>query len=207
MYGSVFEVVFQYLLKTFPLYLLINNILYYRVSLCLQGDEMKKIGMQPIPMMDRDKKDEVPQGQVRGLSVMWPVGQHHSGTERYKVTHVASTALTKWFRRKILRPSWNKCQCYSIFEKSLHKSGMMLLPKTWQRKRSRVILADLSDVTGGRILWSVSTRTHLAFSPVKCLAPKKLSSLLKRISFPLWHTVWMLVLFCKALVLVKSRGK
>lgn len=26
---------------------------------------MKKIGMQPIPMMDRDKKDEVPQGQVR----------------------------------------------------------------------------------------------------------------------------------------------
>lgn len=31
----------------------------------LQGDEMKKIGMQPIPMMDRDKKDEVPQGQVR----------------------------------------------------------------------------------------------------------------------------------------------
>lgn len=30
-----------------------------------QGDEMKKIGMQPIPMMDRDKKDEVPQGQVR----------------------------------------------------------------------------------------------------------------------------------------------
>lgn len=25
---------------------------------------MKKIGMQPIPMMDRDKKDEVPQGQV-----------------------------------------------------------------------------------------------------------------------------------------------
>ncbi|XP_034040194.1 cAMP and cAMP-inhibited cGMP 3',5'-cyclic phosphodiesterase 10A isoform X6 [Thalassophryne amazonica] len=30
----------------------------------LQGDEMKKIGIQPIPMMDRDKKDEVPQGQV-----------------------------------------------------------------------------------------------------------------------------------------------
>lgn len=30
-----------------------------------QGDEMKKIGIQPIPMMDRDKKDEVPQGQVR----------------------------------------------------------------------------------------------------------------------------------------------
>ncbi|XP_063047591.1 cAMP and cAMP-inhibited cGMP 3',5'-cyclic phosphodiesterase 10A isoform X2 [Engraulis encrasicolus] len=29
-----------------------------------EGDEMKKIGMQPMPMMDRDKKDEVPQGQV-----------------------------------------------------------------------------------------------------------------------------------------------
>lgn len=29
-----------------------------------QGDEMKKTGIQPIPMMDRDKKDEVPQGQV-----------------------------------------------------------------------------------------------------------------------------------------------
>lgn len=33
-------------------------------SLHHQGDEMKKIGMQPIPMMDRDKKNEVPQGQV-----------------------------------------------------------------------------------------------------------------------------------------------
>ncbi|XP_023818960.1 cAMP and cAMP-inhibited cGMP 3',5'-cyclic phosphodiesterase 10A isoform X9 [Oryzias latipes] len=31
-----------------------------------EGDEMKKIGIQPIPMMDRDKKDEVPEGQVRG---------------------------------------------------------------------------------------------------------------------------------------------
>ncbi|CAB1338668.1 unnamed protein product, partial [Coregonus sp. 'balchen'] len=29
-----------------------------------EGDEMKKIGMQPIPMMDRDKKEEVPQGQI-----------------------------------------------------------------------------------------------------------------------------------------------
>ncbi|GAB5572043.1 cAMP and cAMP-inhibited cGMP 3' [Prionailurus iriomotensis] len=28
------------------------------------GDEMKKLGIQPIPMMDRDKKDEVPQGQL-----------------------------------------------------------------------------------------------------------------------------------------------
>lgn len=34
------------------------------VSTFLQGDEMKKTGIQPIPMMDRDKKDEVPQGQV-----------------------------------------------------------------------------------------------------------------------------------------------
>lgn len=25
---------------------------------------MKKLGLQPIPMMDRDKRDEVPQGQV-----------------------------------------------------------------------------------------------------------------------------------------------
>uniref|UniRef100_A0A4W3GVU2 Phosphodiesterase n=1 Tax=Callorhinchus milii TaxID=7868 RepID=A0A4W3GVU2_CALMI len=29
-----------------------------------EGDEMKKIGIQPIPMMDRAKRDEVPQGQV-----------------------------------------------------------------------------------------------------------------------------------------------
>lgn len=29
---------------------------------------MKKIGLQPIPMMDRDKKDEVPQGQVRAAA-------------------------------------------------------------------------------------------------------------------------------------------
>lgn len=32
---------------------------------------MKKTGIQPIPMMDRDKKDEVPQGQVRTLSGKW----------------------------------------------------------------------------------------------------------------------------------------
>ncbi|XP_066228907.1 cAMP and cAMP-inhibited cGMP 3',5'-cyclic phosphodiesterase 10A isoform X2 [Saccopteryx leptura] len=29
-----------------------------------EGDEMKKLGIQPIPMMDRDKRDEVPQGQL-----------------------------------------------------------------------------------------------------------------------------------------------
>lgn len=33
-------------------------------SRLFQGDEMKKLGIQPIPMMDRDKRDEVPQGQV-----------------------------------------------------------------------------------------------------------------------------------------------
>lgn len=40
-----------------------GTVLFY--SHLSQGDEMKKIGLQPIPMMDRDKKDEVPQGQVR----------------------------------------------------------------------------------------------------------------------------------------------
>lgn len=34
------------------------------LSAVFQGDEMKKTGIQPMPMMDRDKKDEVPQGQV-----------------------------------------------------------------------------------------------------------------------------------------------
>ncbi|XP_078261890.1 cAMP and cAMP-inhibited cGMP 3',5'-cyclic phosphodiesterase 10A isoform X3 [Rhinoraja longicauda] len=29
-----------------------------------EGDEMKKIGIQPIPMMDREKMDEIPEGQV-----------------------------------------------------------------------------------------------------------------------------------------------
>ncbi|XP_063773618.1 cAMP and cAMP-inhibited cGMP 3',5'-cyclic phosphodiesterase 10A isoform X2 [Pseudophryne corroboree] len=29
-----------------------------------EGDEMKRIGISPIPMMDRDKKDEIPQGQI-----------------------------------------------------------------------------------------------------------------------------------------------
>ncbi|XP_053566897.1 cAMP and cAMP-inhibited cGMP 3',5'-cyclic phosphodiesterase 10A [Bombina bombina] len=29
-----------------------------------EGDEMKRIGISPIPMMDRDKKDEIPQGQM-----------------------------------------------------------------------------------------------------------------------------------------------
>ncbi|KAK2499504.1 hypothetical protein MC885_005745 [Smutsia gigantea] len=35
---------------------------------CHGGDEMKKLGIQPIPMMDRDKRDEVPQGQIDMLS-------------------------------------------------------------------------------------------------------------------------------------------
>lgn len=38
---------------------------FFFLRFAFQGDEMKKIGLQPIPMMDRDKKDEVPQGQVR----------------------------------------------------------------------------------------------------------------------------------------------
>ncbi|KAM4041964.1 cAMP and cAMP-inhibited cGMP 3',5'-cyclic phosphodiesterase 10A isoform 3-T3 [Anomaloglossus baeobatrachus] len=29
-----------------------------------EGDEMKRLGISPIPMMDRDKKDEIPQGQM-----------------------------------------------------------------------------------------------------------------------------------------------
>lgn len=49
-----------------------------------QGDEMKKIGLQPIPMMDRDKKDEVPQGQVRSALEhyaqhgIYSLSSHHS---------------------------------------------------------------------------------------------------------------------------------
>lgn len=41
---------------------------------------MKKIGLQPIPMMDRDKKDEVPQGQVRPALVIsdCPLSTLHS---------------------------------------------------------------------------------------------------------------------------------
>ncbi|XP_040285227.1 cAMP and cAMP-inhibited cGMP 3',5'-cyclic phosphodiesterase 10A isoform X2 [Bufo bufo] len=29
-----------------------------------EGDEMKRLGISPIPMMDRDRKDEIPQGQI-----------------------------------------------------------------------------------------------------------------------------------------------
>uniref|UniRef100_A0A2K5SFM4 Phosphodiesterase n=1 Tax=Cebus imitator TaxID=2715852 RepID=A0A2K5SFM4_CEBIM len=43
-----------YVTKRWPVMKLITN----------DGDEMKKLGIQPIPMMDRDKKDEVPQGQL-----------------------------------------------------------------------------------------------------------------------------------------------
>ncbi|CAJ0929247.1 unnamed protein product [Ranitomeya imitator] len=32
-----------------------------------EGDEMKRLGISPIPMMDREKKDEIPQGQVDNL--------------------------------------------------------------------------------------------------------------------------------------------
>ncbi|XP_062851102.1 cAMP and cAMP-inhibited cGMP 3',5'-cyclic phosphodiesterase 10A [Trichomycterus rosablanca] len=48
--------------KLWPVTRLIANDIY--AEFWAEGDEMKKIGMQPIPMMDRDKKDEVPQGQM-----------------------------------------------------------------------------------------------------------------------------------------------
>ncbi|XP_027021746.2 cAMP and cAMP-inhibited cGMP 3',5'-cyclic phosphodiesterase 10A isoform X1 [Tachysurus fulvidraco] len=48
--------------KLWPITRLTANDIY--AEFWAEGDEMKKIGMQPIPMMDRDKKDEVPQGQV-----------------------------------------------------------------------------------------------------------------------------------------------
>ncbi|XP_016088401.1 cAMP and cAMP-inhibited cGMP 3',5'-cyclic phosphodiesterase 10A-like [Sinocyclocheilus grahami] len=48
--------------KLWPVTRLTANDIY--AEFWTEGDEMKKIGMQPIPMMDRDKKDEVPQGQV-----------------------------------------------------------------------------------------------------------------------------------------------
>ncbi|KAK1791438.1 hypothetical protein P4O66_013455, partial [Electrophorus voltai] len=48
--------------KLWPVTRLTANDIY--AEFWAEGDEMKKIGMQPIPMMDRDKRDEVPQGQV-----------------------------------------------------------------------------------------------------------------------------------------------
>ncbi|XP_034148080.1 cAMP and cAMP-inhibited cGMP 3',5'-cyclic phosphodiesterase 10A isoform X4 [Esox lucius] len=48
--------------KPWPITRLTANDIY--AEFWAEGDEMKKIGIQPIPMMDRDKKDEVPQGQV-----------------------------------------------------------------------------------------------------------------------------------------------
>ncbi|XP_053476440.1 cAMP and cAMP-inhibited cGMP 3',5'-cyclic phosphodiesterase 10A isoform X1 [Ictalurus furcatus] len=48
--------------KLWPVTRLTANDIY--AEFWAEGDEMKKIGMQPIPMMDRDKKNEVPQGQV-----------------------------------------------------------------------------------------------------------------------------------------------
>uniref|UniRef100_A0A667XL20 Phosphodiesterase n=1 Tax=Myripristis murdjan TaxID=586833 RepID=A0A667XL20_9TELE len=48
--------------KLWPITRLTANDIY--AEFWAEGDEMKKIGMQPISMMDRDKKDEVPQGQV-----------------------------------------------------------------------------------------------------------------------------------------------
>lgn len=51
--------------KIVPLRVSKHESWFYILFFASQGDEMKKIGLQPIPMMDRDKKDEVPQGQVR----------------------------------------------------------------------------------------------------------------------------------------------
>lgn len=50
--------------KSIEISVALTFILLISLSAFLQGDEMKKTGIQPIPMMDRDKKDEVPQGQV-----------------------------------------------------------------------------------------------------------------------------------------------
>nr|XP_039326270.1 cAMP and cAMP-inhibited cGMP 3',5'-cyclic phosphodiesterase 10A-like [Saimiri boliviensis boliviensis] len=51
-----------YVTKLWPVTKLIANDMY--AEFWAEGDEMKKLGIQPIPMMDRDKKDEVPQGQL-----------------------------------------------------------------------------------------------------------------------------------------------
>ncbi|XP_074044108.1 cAMP and cAMP-inhibited cGMP 3',5'-cyclic phosphodiesterase 10A isoform X2 [Macrotis lagotis] len=48
--------------KLWPVTRLTANDIY--AEFWAEGDEMKKFGIQPIPMMDRDKKDEVPQGQI-----------------------------------------------------------------------------------------------------------------------------------------------
>ncbi|XP_064411241.1 cAMP and cAMP-inhibited cGMP 3',5'-cyclic phosphodiesterase 10A [Latimeria chalumnae] len=48
--------------KLWPVTRLTANDIY--AEFWAEGDEMKKIGIQPISMMDRDKKDEIPQGQV-----------------------------------------------------------------------------------------------------------------------------------------------
>ncbi|XP_037673735.1 cAMP and cAMP-inhibited cGMP 3',5'-cyclic phosphodiesterase 10A isoform X1 [Choloepus didactylus] len=48
--------------KLWPVTKLTANDIY--AEFWAEGDEMKKLGIQPIPMMDRDKKDDVPQGQV-----------------------------------------------------------------------------------------------------------------------------------------------
>ncbi|XP_039101452.1 cAMP and cAMP-inhibited cGMP 3',5'-cyclic phosphodiesterase 10A isoform X1 [Hyaena hyaena] len=48
--------------KLWPVTKLTANDIY--AEFWAEGDEMKKLGIQPIPMMDRDKKDEVPQGQL-----------------------------------------------------------------------------------------------------------------------------------------------
>lgn len=48
--------------KLWPVTKLTANDIY--AEFWSEGDEMKRLGISPIPMMDRDKKDEIPQGQI-----------------------------------------------------------------------------------------------------------------------------------------------
>ncbi|KAG7262917.1 hypothetical protein CRUP_025751 [Coryphaenoides rupestris] len=66
--------------KLWPITRLTANDIY--AEFWAEGDEMKKIGMQPIPMMDRDKKDEIPQGQASAECPLWH--QTHTGLRALK---------------------------------------------------------------------------------------------------------------------------
>ncbi|XP_031757890.1 cAMP and cAMP-inhibited cGMP 3',5'-cyclic phosphodiesterase 10A isoform X3 [Xenopus tropicalis] len=48
--------------KLWPVTRLIADDIY--AEFWTEGDEMKRLGISPIPMMDRDKQDEIPQGQM-----------------------------------------------------------------------------------------------------------------------------------------------
>uniref|UniRef100_A0A8C2XCN2 Phosphodiesterase n=1 Tax=Cyclopterus lumpus TaxID=8103 RepID=A0A8C2XCN2_CYCLU len=77
-----------------------------------EGDEMKKIGLQPIPMMDRDKKDEVPQGQVgfynavaipcyTTLAELFPPSSPLLNLEEQEVTWVLTLSAQQQLARQI----------------------------------------------------------------------------------------------------------